>query len=109
MGAQAILVALALVLAPLGAGAADLVVWWDEAYYPQEDEALKEIIAAFEQASGKRVEITFYPDAELPKIDAAIEAGRPPDFAYGGWMSENIARWAGVAPVRPDRWRVGAP
>jgi hypothetical protein len=85
----------ALILAPLGAQAADLVVWWDEAYYPQEDEALKEIIAAFEQGTGKQVEVTFYPDSELPtKIDAAIEAGQPPDFAYGGWVSENIARWA---------------
>ena len=26
----------ALGLAPLGADAADLVVWWDEGYYPEE-------------------------------------------------------------------------
>jgi multiple sugar transport system substrate-binding protein len=95
MRSQDFILATLLILAPFGATAADLVVWWDKGYSAQEDKALKEIIAAFEQASGKQVEVTFYPDAELPtKIDAAIEAGQPPDFAYRGWVSENIARWA---------------
>jgi ABC-type glycerol-3-phosphate transport system substrate-binding protein len=49
MRAQIVAVALALVLAPVGAQAADLVVWWDKRYYDQEDEAVREIIAAFEQ------------------------------------------------------------
>ena len=49
MSKQVILVAAALVLAPLGARGADLVVWWEEGYYAQEDEAVREIIAAFEQ------------------------------------------------------------
>jgi multiple sugar transport system substrate-binding protein len=95
MRVEVLILAAALATAPLGATAADLVVWWDEGYYPQEDEALKEIIAAFEQESGKHVEVTFYPDSELPtKIDAAIEAGQPPDFAYGNVVSDDIARWA---------------
>jgi hypothetical protein len=38
-----------LVMAPLGAWGADLVVWWEKGFYPQEDEAVAEIIAAFEQ------------------------------------------------------------
>jgi ABC-type glycerol-3-phosphate transport system substrate-binding protein len=42
--------AAALATAPLGAHAADLVVWWDEGYSAEEDEAVKEIIAAFGQA-----------------------------------------------------------
>ena len=49
-----------LMLAPLGAQAADLVVWWEQGYYAQEDEAVREIIAAFEQESGKQVELVFY-------------------------------------------------
>jgi hypothetical protein len=57
MRKQALLVALALVLAPLGAKAADLVVWWDEGYYPEEREAVEEIVAAFEQETGKQVEL----------------------------------------------------
>jgi multiple sugar transport system substrate-binding protein len=44
-------------MAPLGAQAADLVVWWDKGFYPQEDEAVRDIITAFEQDSGKQVEL----------------------------------------------------
>jgi hypothetical protein len=79
MGAQAILVALALVLAPLRAQAADLVVWWEKGYYDQEDEAVREIVAAFEQETGKQVELVFQQQNELPqKILAALDAGHPP-------------------------------
>ena len=60
MRARAIVLAAALVLAPLGAEAADLVVWWEKGYYAQEDEAVRETIAAFEQESGKQVELVFY-------------------------------------------------
>jgi hypothetical protein len=40
--AHAVFVALALILAPLAADAADLVVWWEKGYYDQEDEAVRE-------------------------------------------------------------------
>ena len=84
MRKQAVLVALALVLAPLGAQAADLVVWWEKGYYAEEDEAVKEIIAAFEQDSGKQVELVFHEQDDLPdKVAAALAAGQPPDFAFG--------------------------
>ncbi len=46
-------------LAPPAARAADLVVWWDKGFYPQEDAAVREIIAAFEQETGKQVELVF--------------------------------------------------
>jgi ABC-type glycerol-3-phosphate transport system substrate-binding protein len=51
--------------APLGASGADLVVWWEAGYYAEEDEAVREIIAAFEQRSGKEVELAFYPQADI--------------------------------------------
>ena len=96
MSKRVILVAAALVLTPLGARGADLVVWWEEGYYAQEDEAVREIIAAFEQETGKHVELAFYPQAEIAdQIEAALEAGQPPDFAYGqslwftGWLSDD--------------------
>jgi len=57
MRSQAVLVALALILTPLGARAADLVVWWEEGFNPEEDAAVREIIAAFEQETGKRVKL----------------------------------------------------
>ena len=71
-------------MAPLGARAADLVVWWDKGYYPEEDEAVREIVAAFEQKTGKQVELVLHPAQELPdKLVAAVEAGQPPDFVFG--------------------------
>ncbi len=53
----AVVLALALALAPLGARGADLVVWWEKGFYPQEDQAVQEIIAAFEQKTGKQIEL----------------------------------------------------
>ena len=84
--------AAALVLAPLGAQAADLVVWWEKGSYAQEDEAVREIIEAFEQESGKQVELVFHEQDELPtKIAAALEAGRPPDFAFGLMVARTMS------------------
>jgi multiple sugar transport system substrate-binding protein len=87
--------ALALALAPLGARAADLVVWWNEGYTVQEDEAVREIVAAFEQKTGKQVELVLHPEQELPdKVVAAVEAGEPPDFAFSIVNIRPDAEWA---------------
>jgi multiple sugar transport system substrate-binding protein len=90
-----ILVAAMLAMAPLGAHAADLIVWWDKGFYAQEDEAIAEVVAAFEQKTGKHAELAHFPEEELSRnIEAALDAGRPPDIAYGLWIPENIGQWA---------------
>ena len=69
------------------------MVWWEKGYYPQEDEAVREIIAAFEQGSGKQVELVFQEQDALPdEIEEALQIGRPPDFIFGLDLPE--ARWA---------------
>jgi multiple sugar transport system substrate-binding protein len=84
MRSRAISLAVVLMMAPLGARAADLVVWWEEGSYPQENEAVREIVAAFEQGSGKEVELVQHADKELfDKAQAALAAGQPPDFLFG--------------------------
>jgi multiple sugar transport system substrate-binding protein len=84
-----------LALAPPGATAADLVVSWEEGFYPQEDEAVREIVAVFEQDTGKQVELAFYAQRELgPQIEAALEVGHPPDFAFGTLLMDYIGEWA---------------
>jgi multiple sugar transport system substrate-binding protein len=84
-----------LALAPCGARAADLVIWWDKGFYAQEDEALHETIAAFEQKSGKQVQLIFYPLEELPdRVAAALAANRPPDLAFGNWLNTYVPQWA---------------
>src|SRR5262245_8965312 len=93
MQAHALLVALALLLTPLGARGADLVVWWDEGYSAEEDEAVREIIAALEHETGKEVELVFHPLDKHPQdILAALKLGQPPDFAFGFLIY--IGEWA---------------
>jgi hypothetical protein len=55
MRGRAVVLAAAIVMAPLCARGADLVVWWDEPWYAQEKEALAEVVATFEQETGKQV------------------------------------------------------
>jgi ABC-type glycerol-3-phosphate transport system substrate-binding protein len=65
MRARAVVLAVAIVLAPLGARAADLVVWWEKGQYEQADAAVREIVAAFEQETGKQVELVLGPQEDL--------------------------------------------
>jgi ABC-type glycerol-3-phosphate transport system substrate-binding protein len=95
MQAHAVLVALALILVPLDVQAADLVVWWEQGFYSQADEAVEEIIAAFEQETGKEVELVQpTPDEVFDKINAALAGGRPPDFLFAYYGERWIPQWA---------------
>ncbi len=93
----------ALVMAPLGAQAADLVVWWEEGFNPEEDAAVREIIAAFEQETGKQVELEQPSQNDIEaKVVAAVAAGQPPDFLFGyeyGLLLRPMGR--GGPPRRP--------
>jgi hypothetical protein len=57
--------AAALIIGPVGARGADLAVWWEEGVYPEENEAVREIVAAFEHKLGKRVELVLGRQGEL--------------------------------------------
>jgi multiple sugar transport system substrate-binding protein len=70
-------------------------VWWEKGFYPQEDEAVAEIIAAFELGSGKQVELVQPTQhAMFEKAEAALSAGQPPDFLFGTASERWIAQWA---------------
>ena len=89
------LVASALLMAPPVARGADLVVWWEQGVNSEEDAAVREIVAAFEQKTGKQVELALYSEDELPgKLVAALEAGQPPDFAFGILLQYYLGQWA---------------
>ena len=120
MRKQAVLVALALVLAPLGVQAADLVVWWEEGFYPQEDEAVREIIAAFEQGSGKQVELALLSAggaAGQARRRRSLRAGRPTSRSahalsatsrngpstIGSWTSRTLSATSRTCSIR-TRW-----
>jgi len=97
MRVRVVILAAALVLAPSGARGADLVLWWEQSFYLPEDEALAEIVAAFEQEAGKQVELVqLAPDEIHVKAQAALEAGQPPDFLYGigDLLTDRFDQWA---------------
>ena len=96
MRSRTAVLASALALAPLGAQGADLVVWWEEGQAAEEDEAIREIIAAFEHKAGKQVELVLGPQEELVgDLVAALDAGRrTPDFVYTVVDIPQSERWA---------------
>jgi multiple sugar transport system substrate-binding protein len=96
MRVGAIALAAMLVLAPLGVRAADLVIWWEKGSYPEEDEAVTEIVAAFEAKTAKDVELVLGPQEELVSaLVAALEAGRgAPDFIFTVVDTQLYERWA---------------
>ena len=64
--------------------------------YAQEDEAIREIVAAFEQETGKQVELVLDVQEEfLADLVAALEAGRrTPDFVFTVVDIPQTERWA---------------
>jgi multiple sugar transport system substrate-binding protein len=95
MRIRATVLAAALIMAPLGAQAADLVVWWEKGFYSQSDEAVAEIVAAFEQKTGTQVELLQPTQDEIfDKTEAALAADQPPDFLFGTTSESWAAQWA---------------
>jgi multiple sugar transport system substrate-binding protein len=96
MRSRGIALAAMLAMAPLSASAADLVVWWEEGVYPEEDEAVREIVAAFEEETGNQVQLIRGPQEELlGDLLAALNAGAaPPDFIFTVIDIPHYERWA---------------
>jgi hypothetical protein len=96
---RAVLLAAALLLAPPAARAANLVVWWEKGYNSEEDAAVREIVATFEHKTGKRVDLAFHSENDLPgRTAAAVEArwglagSRPSDpCSLGLYKSATVA------------------
>jgi multiple sugar transport system substrate-binding protein len=95
MRIRPLVLAAALGLAPVGARGADLVVWWEQGWYPAEDKAVAELVTAFEEETGRQVELQQPTHDELiDKIEASFAAGQPPDFAYGLPLQTYDDEWA---------------
>ena len=76
--------------------AADLNIWWNKSYYPEEDEQFDEIVAEFEKAKRARRRVPIlHQRGRTKKVLAALTAGEPPDLAYGFLFDlQHTARWA---------------
>ena len=94
--ARGLLAATFLVGSSWAASAADLNVWWNKSYYPEEDEQFDRTGASFEKESGLDGEYTYYTNEDLPKkVLAALTAGEPPDLAYAFLFDlQHTSRWA---------------
>jgi multiple sugar transport system substrate-binding protein len=62
------------------AAATTAEVWWPQGFIPEEDTALKKVVADYEKASGNNIELNIAPFApQRQKIVAAISSGVVPD------------------------------
>jgi multiple sugar transport system substrate-binding protein len=58
-----------------------LTIWWDKGYYPEEDEALRNVVKNWQKQTGNQAKLSFYTNDELfLKTERAIQAGNPPDI-----------------------------
>jgi multiple sugar transport system substrate-binding protein len=56
-------------------------VWWAQGFVPEEDVAIKKVVADYEKASGNTIELTITPFApQRQKIVAAVQSGIVPDL-----------------------------
>src|SRR6201998_4315153 len=63
------------------AAATTAEVWWTQGFVPEEDVAIKKIVADYQKASGNTIELSIMPFAPLrQKIVAAVTSGIVPDI-----------------------------
>ncbi len=60
-----------------------LTIFWTKGFYPEEDEAIQEIVNTWEKETGHHAELIFLSDDEnLQMTQEALEAENPPDIVY---------------------------
>ena len=66
-------------------------VWWTQGFIPEEDESLRSMVAAYEKASGNKIDASIIPFAPLlQKIVSAITSGDVPDVISHDIANQNI-------------------
>jgi multiple sugar transport system substrate-binding protein len=64
----------------VNAAATTAEVWWAQGFVPEEDVAIKKIVADYEKGSGNTIDLTITPFApQRQKIVAAVQSGIVPD------------------------------
>ncbi len=73
-----------------------LTVWWTKGFYKSEDDALFEAIKKYEAKTKVKVDLSQYaPQDIIPKTVSALDAGTPPDVAYGDVYDFQVGgKWA---------------
>jgi multiple sugar transport system substrate-binding protein len=69
-------------------------VWWPQGFAPEEDMAIKKIVADYEKASGNKIDLSIMPFApQRQKIVSAISSGVVPDVIINN-PAEIVALYA---------------
>jgi multiple sugar transport system substrate-binding protein len=60
-----------------------LTIWWNRGYYPEQEEALKKVVAEWEQKTENKVELLFFSEDDILQaaIDA-LEVDKAPDILF---------------------------
>ena len=79
------------------AAAKTISVWWAQGFVPEEDDALKKMVADYEKLSGNTIELSIVPFAPLrQKIISAITSGVVPDLTTIGLLElPALQAWEG--------------
>lgn len=73
-----------------------LIIWWEQGYYTQEDEAIEIAIEKWQKETGNQVQLSFIDqDTILKETENALKAGSPPDLLYSHRTEETLTPlWA---------------
>src|SRR5579864_4411853 len=73
------------------AAAKTATVWWTQGFVPEEDAAFNALVAAYEKASGNKIEVSLIPFGPLmQKIVSALTTGDVPDVISHDAASQNV-------------------
>ncbi|MBF2075221.1 MAG: carbohydrate ABC transporter substrate-binding protein [Synechococcales cyanobacterium C42_A2020_086] len=77
-------------------GPAALRIYWNRGFYPEEDQALQQVIQDWEQQTGTRVELSLISsDDILNQTTIALENNAPPDIVFAHRADYTLQpRWA---------------
>lgn len=101
LGGTAGLAASTMLARPYVARAADktLTVWWNQGFYPAEDQAFHDMVATWEKQSGFKVSLSMVEGNALDqKVISATATGQVPDLIYsdhGAAQTMPQAAWDG--------------
>ena len=73
------------------AAAKTATVWWTQGFVPEEDESFRTMVAAYEKASGNKIDYSLIPFAPLmQKMVSAVTSGDVPDVMSHDAGSQNF-------------------
>nr|WP_293109754.1 ABC transporter substrate-binding protein [Okeania sp. SIO2F4] len=89
-----------------------LTIWWNRGYYPEQEEALKKVVAEWQEKTDNKVELLLFSEDDI--LQAAIDAlaaGKAPDILFSeraeytlipqwGWQGKLVDVSDVIEPVK---------